>query len=212
VRRIFVLIMFFLSACAPAATQAAPTAQVVSVFSTPSAQPWLSEMNTCAQGLQIVVQTSNDPAQADISVRTGQPDVPPANSYQIGSDDLLIVTHRESALQNLTQEEARALFANPQPAGIQIWVFAAGDDLQQTFTREVMQAAPVSSLARLAVSPQQMSDTLNSDKNAVGLLNRRWKAGTAREIFKLPNVPVLAMTKTTPQGAIKELLACLQKK
>jgi hypothetical protein len=205
-------IALFLTACTPAATPPAPTPDAVSVYASPAAQPWLSETNTCAQGLQVVLENSNDPATADISLRFGEPDALPANAFQIGSDDLLIVTHRESPLQNLTPEEARALFANPQPAGIQIWVFAGGDDLQQTFAREVMQAARVSSLARLATSPQQMSDTLNSDKNTVGLLTRRWKAGTAREIFKLPNVPVLAMTKTTPQGAIKELLACLQKK
>ena len=48
----------------------------------------------------------------------------------------------------------------------------------------------VTSLARVAFSPQQMSDTLNQDKNAVGILPRHWKAGSFRDIFSLPGVRV----------------------
>jgi hypothetical protein len=75
-----------------------------------------------------------------------------------------------------------------------------------------MSRLPVTSLARLAASPQQMSDILNSEKNAVGLLPRHWQAGAAREVFRLADAPVLALTQSEPQGSIKTLIACLQQK
>ena len=74
-----------------------------------------------------------------------------------------------------------------------------------------MQGTPVTSLARLAVSPQQMSDTLNMEKNAVGILPRHWKAGSTREVYSAGTVPVLAITASQPSGALASLIACLQK-
>jgi hypothetical protein len=132
-------------------------------------------------------------------------------AFQIDREDLLVVTHRESPVQNLSADEVRALFAGQGQADVQVWVFGSGEDLQQVFAREIMHGATVTSLARLAVNPQQMSNTLNSDKNTVGLLGRHWKTGTVREVFSLPDQPVLAITATEPHGAVKEILACLQK-
>jgi len=66
-------------------------------------------------------------------------------------------------------------------------------------------------MAQLAATPQQMSDTLNAEKNAVGILPRHWKAGAARDVFTVAEVPVLAVVSEQPDGAIKSLLTCLQK-
>ena len=171
----------------------------------------LAEAYTCADGLQAILANVDDPRQADINLRLGEPEQLSTPAYQIDRDDLLIVTHRESPLQNMTAAEVRQLFSSNEPQPVQVWVYSAGEDIQQVFARDVMHGQVVTSLARVAFSPQQMSDTLNQDKNAVGILPRHWKAGSARDIFSLPDVPVLAVLKTEPQGAIKALLACLQK-
>ena len=202
--------LLFLAACTPAAAPAA-TPQVIRVYATPATQPWLADAYNCAQGLQVVLSNVNDPKQADISIRMGEPDQLSSPAYQIGQDDLLVVTHRENQLQNLTVAEAQSLFSHPEPQAIQIWVFASGEDDQQVFAREVLRGQVVTSLARVAVSPQQMSDSLNQDKNGVGFLPRRWQTETLRDIFTLSKVPVLALVKSEPQGLIKALLACLQK-
>jgi hypothetical protein len=55
-----------------------------------------------------------------------------------------------------------------------------------------------------------MSDLLNADPTVVGVLPRHWKMGDTREIFVISSVPVLAITPTEPQGATRNLLACLQ--
>jgi hypothetical protein len=202
-------ILLLCTACAPLATASTP--QVVKIYTTAAAQPWLTKASNCAALGSAILSNVIDPAQADIIIRVGEPDHLTTPAFQIDREDLLVVTHRESPIQNLTADEARALFAGQRQADVQIWVFASGEDLQQVFAREVMHGSPITSLARLAVSPQQMSDTLNADKSAIGLLGRHWKTGTTREVFSLPDLPVLALTAAEPQGAIKEILACLQK-
>lgn len=207
--KLFLAILLLCTACAPAA--GAPTPQVVKIYITATAQPWLTEASNCAAASSVILSNVIDPSQADIIIRVGEPDHLTIPAFQIDREDLLVVAHRESPIQNLTADEARALFAGQGQAGVQIWVFASGEDLQQVFAREVMHGTPVTSQARLAVSPQQMSDTLNTDKNAVGLLGRHWKTGATREVFSLPGLPVLALTVAEPQGVVKEILACLQK-
>jgi hypothetical protein len=56
-----------------------------------------------------------------------------------------------------------------------------------------------------------MSDTLVNESNTIGILPRHWKVGDTREVFAVATVPVLAITKSEPQGVIQDLIACLQK-
>lgn len=207
--KILVAVLCLLTACAPAtATGAAP--QLIKINASAATQPWLVKAYNCADSLGVVLFLTNDPARADISLRMGEPEELNSKAFQIGRDDLLVVTQRESPLQNLNQEEVRNLFAWPDES-VQVWVFAPGEDVEQVFAREVMSGQIVSSLARIALSPQQMSDALNRDKKAVGILPRGLMAGNTREIFSLTGVPVLALTKSEPGGLTKALLACLQK-
>jgi hypothetical protein len=153
----------------------------------------------------------DDPASADIVLRVGEPKVPTSHAYQIDSEDILIVTHRQSPVQNLTLEAARDLFAGYGDSSLQVWVYASEEDVQEVFDQVVMAGLSVTATARVAVTPQQMSDILVNESNAVGILPRHWKAGDDREVFRVATVPVLALTNSQPQGAIKELIACLQK-
>ncbi|MCX6069120.1 MAG: hypothetical protein NT121_25820 [Chloroflexi bacterium] len=212
-----IVFLLFLTACAapaftpPAAETGTAAAPLLTVYASAAAQPWLSEVYSCAEKQSVVMRLSETESSADLRLRIGEPENLTLPVYQIDSEELLIVTHRESPIQNLTADEARGLFSRPEGQAVQIWVFASGEDVQQVFAREIMHGSPVTSLARVALSPQQMSDTLNQEKNALGILPRHWKAGSVREVFSLPDVPVLALTTAEPQGALKELLACLQK-
>ena len=83
--------------------------------------------------------------------------------------------------------------------------------MQEVFDQFVMAGLSVASSARIAVTPQQMSDTLVNESNTVGILPRHWKAGNDREVFSVGTVPVLAMTQSEPRGVVQELIGCLQK-
>lgn len=202
--------VFVLTTCGAPPTPV-PTPQLVSVYATTAAQPWLADVSDCADSAAITIRFSASPSAADIRLRIGEPERLGTPAYQIDHEDLLVVAHSESIIPNLTSEQVRALFSHPEEQAAQIWVYASGDDIQQVFTREIMSGTRISSLARLAVSPQQMSDAIHADKNAIGLLPRHWKTEILREVFSLPGLPVLALTNAAPQGAVREILACLQK-
>jgi len=205
---LLILFAFIFSACIP--TAIAITPEVVSVYSTAAAQPWLSELYDCA-GTATVISRVDDPSAAAIVLRVGEPDTLSSPAYQIDTEEILVVTQRQSPLQNLSLEEARALFAGRGDPSLQVWVYASGSDVQDVFNSLVMHGQNVSASARLAVDPQQMADTLVNEPNTVGILPRHWKAGDSREIFSVGTIPVLAITADEPQGVVGQLIACLQK-
>ncbi|HKG53058.1 MAG TPA: hypothetical protein VKB04_02260 [Anaerolineales bacterium] len=202
------LFSLLISSCSPNTTPATP--QVVSVYSTSAAEPWLPALYNCA-GTSVIISRVDDSSSADIVLRVGEPQVLTSSAYQIDSEDILIVTHRQSPVQNLTLEGVRALFAGQGDPSVQVWVYSSEADVQEVFDQFVMGGLNVTSSARVAASPQQMSDTLVNESNTVGILPRHWKAGDDREVFKVATVPVLALTNSEPEGKAKQLIACLQK-
>lgn len=202
------LLSSFLFSCSSNTPLATP--QLVTVYSTSAAQPWLPPLYECA-GTSAAVSRVDDSNSADIVLRVGEPEFLNSPAYQIDTEEILIVTHRQSPVQNLTLEEARALFAGQRGPSVQVWVYASAEDVQEVFDQVVMEGKNVTSSARIAVNPQQMSDTLVNESNTVGVLPRHWKVGDAREVFNAGTVPVLAVTNSEPQGVIQELIACLQK-
>ena len=199
------LLALVLSAC----TTPASKSQTVNVYATSSAQPWLTKLYTCAENSATVLEVNAD--APDIYLRVGEPDNLVSPAYQIDQEEILVVTHRESPIQNLTLSQTQDLFANGEPLGsAQVWVYSSDADLQMAFDQLVMKGRSVTSSAKIAVDPQKMSDLLNSESSAVGILPRHWKAGTVREVFSAGVVPVLAITNQEPQSVVKNLVSCLQ--
>jgi hypothetical protein len=204
---LLILFPFLISSCSPATPAATP--EVVTVYSTSAAEPWLHELYDCA-GTAPVLSRVDDPSAAQISLRVGEPRVVKF-AYQIDTEDILIVTQRQSPVNHLTLDGARALFSGQGDPSVQVWVYAPGEDVQQVFDQFVMEGRIVAPSASIAANPQQMSDTLVNMSNTVGILPRHWKVGDAREVFSAATVPVLAIPSNEPQGTIKTLIACLQK-
>ncbi len=169
----------------------------------------MNELVSCANERGIIVNvTSSEP---DISLRIGEPDNLVSPAFQIDEEEILIVTHRQSPVQNLSLEEARKLFTGMGDPTAQVWMLPSELDVFGLFDQAVMQGRSVTSFAQVASSPQEMSDVLNAETNAVGILPRHWKVGDVREVFSIGVFPVLAITKVEPQGAVGDLISCLQK-
>ncbi len=208
---ILLLILSLLLVSCSTSTPLQTTPQVVSVYSSPSAQPWLSELYDCAAQSSVTIRLSDSPSDADIRLQIGEPKYLSSFAYQIDSEEILIVTHRQSPVQNLTLGEAQALFMGLGDPSVQVWVYASDADVFGVFDQFVMKGRSVTSSARVAVSPQQMSDVLVNQPNTIGILPRHWKAGDVREVYSVAKVPVLALTDAEPQGVINQLIGCLQK-
>ena len=169
----------------------------------------MNDLFACADELSVAVKVAAD--SPDIYLRIGEPDDVLTPVFQIDEEELLIVTHRESPVQNLSLEETQALFAGSSGLAVQVWVYPSELDVYEVFDQFVMQGRSVISAARVAVNPQEMSDVLNQESNAVGILPRHWKAGNVREVYSVGIFPVLAVTQEEPQGNVAQLIACLQK-
>jgi hypothetical protein len=202
------LLFALLSSCTTPTPTIPP--QTITAYATASAQPWMDELFACATEQNIIVEvTAENP---DISLRIGEPEVLVSPAYQIGEEEILIVTHRESPVQNLTLADVQAIFAGVGDESVQVWVYASGLDVQGVFDQAAMEGRSVTSLARVAASPQEMSDTLNSDPSAIGILPKHWAAGNLRAVYSVGVFPVLAITNGEPQGAARTVLGCLHSK
>ena len=208
-RHIVFFLAFGISACAPAA-QTPSQNRMVDVYSTAAAAPWLIEFYDCAASLSLTLRLADSPSAAQIQIRLGGPETWTLPAYQIGEERILIAAHRQSPIQELTLEEAQALFAGSGDPSVQVWVYASDEDLQKVFDQFVMSGRSAASFARLAVSPQQMSDVLNAEKNAVGILPERWKMGDVREVREVGIAPALAILNAEPNDALMSLLSCVQ--
>ncbi|MCX6035551.1 MAG: substrate-binding domain-containing protein [Chloroflexi bacterium] len=213
---------FLLTSCNSTTPIAA--AEPITVQYTAAAAPWLAELYNCA-GADVVSTEQRavdflDPQSVDLAIRIGQPDNLTSPAYQIDIEELLVIVNPQNPVNVLTAEQVRGLFTghvlnwqevNGSNAPVQVWAFSSGEDVQQIFEHTALGGSPVTSTARLAASPDEMAQALASDVNAVGILTRRWKAGNVSDAYTVATLPVLALTKAEPQGAVQELLACLQK-
>ena len=211
-RKIFLPLLILISSAISSCSTSAPSAtpEVITVYSTAAAEPWLHELYDCA-GTIAVLSRVDDPSSANISLRVGESKAL-SFAYQIGTEEILIVTQRQSPVQNLTREEARVLFLGLGDPSVQLWVYNSGNDVQDVFDKLVMEGRSISPSAHLAATPQQMSDTLVNEPNTVGILPRHWKVGDSREVFSVAIIPVLAVSPMEPDGTVKGLIACLQSK
>ncbi len=212
-----VLLLFANSACAAMPPQSAP--QVLRIYATSAAYPWLDEAYSCAPASATIAISPPDLAQ--LRLRFGEPENLTSPAFQVGSDDLLVVVQPQTAVGPLTLAQVRLVFSGQAvrwsdvggaDVPVQVWTYAPDEDIQGLFEHLVMQSQPIVSLARLAVSPQAMSDAVGATPGSVGFLPRRWKAGNTEAVFSLPGLPVLAQATSTPGGPLRDLIACLQSK
>ncbi|MBI5824903.1 MAG: hypothetical protein HZB18_12810 [Chloroflexi bacterium] len=202
----FLLSSFLLSSCTPA-TQPPSQTEVITIYATPAAEPWMSDLFACANDLSVTLNVSAE--SPEIYLRLGEPETLLTPAYQIDEEEILIVTNRESPVQNLSLQEAQDLFAQGNDSA-QVWVYSSEADVQILFDQLVMKGRSVTSFARMAAGPQEMSDALISESNSVGILSKRWMSGSLREVYSVGIVPVLTITQAEPQGAVGELISCLQ--
>lgn len=221
VRRFGAAVAMFLvftnAGCAAAPSQSAP--QLLRVYATSAAYPWLDEAYACAPPSVAIGISPPDAAQ--LKLRLGEPAVLDSPAFQVGVDDLLVVVQPQTAVGSLTLTQVRQLFSGQAvqwsdvggaDVRVQVWTYAQDEDIQALFERLVMQGQPIVSLARLAVSAQAMSDAVGANPGSIGFLPRRWKTGNTEAVFSLPGVPVLAQAAAAPGGALRDLIACMQSK
>ncbi len=216
------LALLLLSGCTPASPASTP--QPITVQYTAAAQPWLAALAGCSGNNVVTTQLRSadmlDITQADLTIRIGESSNTTARTYQIGTDDILVIANPKNPINRLTIEQVRGLFTGQiqnwkniqgAEAPVQVWVFASGEDVQQIFEQTSLGSTLVTSAARLATGPDEMAQAIANDINAIGIFTSHWDSGNASILFTGASVPVLASTSPEPQGAFPQILVCLQK-
>ena len=213
---LFVFALILLNACGAPTSQATP--QLVKVYVTSAASSRLTDLYNCSTPSTAILLS--DPQAADIAIRLGLPDQLSSPAFQIGTDDVAVIVQSQNNIDNLTADQVHSIFlgqvTNWKDVGgadmpVQVWTYAQGEDIQQIFEQNVMNNQPVTSLARLAVSAQNMSDSVANNAGSIGFLPRSLETANVHDVYKVASEPLLAITKSQPQGAVNDLIACLQK-
>jgi hypothetical protein len=221
----FLLFGFLVStvACSPAIPTATP--ETIRVQYSFASQPWLEKLSGCSGGNALAAELRpvnfQDPQSNELVMRIGQPEALSVPAFKLGTDDLLVIVNRQNPINRLSVEQVSGLFTGRivnwkaikgQDAPVAVWIFPPGEDVQQIFEQSLLGGSPVTSTARLANSPDEMSQAIANDVAAVGIITRHWKAGNTTEAFTVAgNLPILAITQTKPQGFLEQILACMQK-
>ena len=199
--------LLLLFACTPDA-QSMIEIEVVQVYASPAARPWLTELYACAG--EHAVGLDFDPQDAEISIQMGESQNLTLPAYKIGEEELLVAVNEENPIQIAAFEKLQGLFEGRGDHSVQIWVYSPETDLQQAFDSMVMRGRRISSNAKVASGPDQVFTELNMDVGAIGILPRHWIRGTVRDLYSVGFMPVLAVTREEPTGAGQTLLECLQ--
>ncbi len=215
-------ILMVFTACAKQTTSIPH--EEISLQFTAASSPWLADIYDCEGNLSIVSElrsTEYLDARAGMILRIGAPDVLATPAYQIGSEGILVVANPLAPVTRLSADEVKGLFSgqitnwnqleSTKDSSIQIWVFPSGEDVEQAFERSVLGGTPITSQARLANTPDEMSRAVAADPNAVGVLPGRWKMGNVRTVYSAVSVPILVILPGEPASSERQLLGCLTK-
>jgi hypothetical protein len=218
---IYLLFCLVFVSCASAAPPL--QTELLTIQYTFSAQPWLANVYECAGGIVINAELrpvdNLDITSADMVIRTGERDID-SLAYQIGTDKLLVVVNPMNPVVSLTLGEVIGLFTGSiqdwkpisgKDAPVEVWVFPAGEDIQQVFEQAALGGAPITSLAHLAPGPDRMSQAIANDINAVGILTRSLTPENIDGIFTVAPVPVLVLVPDGASAQAIEITKCLQK-
>ncbi|MBX3037575.1 MAG: hypothetical protein KF758_11755 [Anaerolineales bacterium] len=196
------LLSFFLISCSP--TQSNTQTQIITINYSPFIESQMNEVYACANDLSIILKVADK--SPEITFRFGEPDILLNHAYQVGEEEIIIVTNSQSELQMLSLNEVQNLFTS----GENIWVYSSDSEMQRVFDQTAMQGRSVSSFANVAPNPNIMIQMLEENPDAVGFIPKSLLNQNLKEIYSVGVFPVLALTETEPQGAVKSLIGCLQ--
>ena len=230
--------LLILSACAPASAPVeVPTPQTITLQRTESLawlDPVLSACVPDQSGVGLLIQTqpltSLDQANADLTLRWGEPAQPAGFGAVLGTDEVVVITAPGNPIASLSADQLQAVLSGsirqwvelcPDCAGlpegdIDLFVFPADQEAQSILAADLPFNSPLSSFATLVPGPAAMLEAVAGDPSAIGILPARALDGSVKrvDITGLDqaafNRTVLAFTASEPQGALRELLSCVQ--
>lgn len=230
---LFTILSGMLGACSPPPTAPIPPSPVpVRVSYSPYLAGIQEALHACTlENSQLAVFFEQVPGAQqefedhDLVIWWGDKPEQIGSAYQLGVDELLVITNPENPKPSLKQEQVIALFSgrieNWNEIGlldeqVEVWIFPEENLMTLTFQEEMLNSQPITRLAHLAPASQAMLDAVSGDLGAIGLLPRSWLAAQVKEIEidagmgDAVRKPLLALAAADPPEGVNSLIACLQ--
>ncbi len=226
------LTTFLVSCSAPPTAAPIKTPEPLVVTFTASLRPLAVALQHCAlQQPEIALVVDEIPAtqipaeNSAFSIRLG---LPPGDSFYnaaLGVEQIVVILNQANPQDSLDKEQLGALFTGvitdwegvgDKSGPVHPWTYLPGDDARQIFDAAILDSQDVASQATLASDPAAMIRGIASDPWAIGYMPHAWITETVRALTPqdLPadslRQPILAASKTEPEGAGRAFLACLQ--
>lgn len=211
-RRGFFLLLLLLSvACTP---PSAPGVTVWRVAIPPMLRLWMANLESCLPPQTVLAL---DDRQAEVRLEWGEPPALSSPAFLIGEEALLVIAHPQNGISRLSEEQVRAIFRgevqNWQQVGgsdlpVDVWVYPSGAEGMQIF--EAWLDGTVSSMAHLAMTPQETLIAVQSTPGVIGWVGARWSLPGTVTVAQLPAMPILLIFSRSPSPAEARWVSCLQ--
>jgi hypothetical protein len=133
-RYLYLLLVFLLASCTSNALPADVDEQVIRVYVSPAAEPWLEDVYDCAaRSPEWLVERTPDITSANLVLRVDHTSSLGGEPYQIGEAELVLLLNADNPLSQLSRQEVQAIFSGNirnwagvggDNANIQIWAYA----------------------------------------------------------------------------------------
>jgi len=234
--RFFSLVVLagLLLGCSPQPTIAPPPTPVTLRVQVTPAMSWLRPvMAECAgqtSNLTLTVEETMASAQslddADVLTRWSSSNIANGYAMKIGQDSLSVIVNGQNSTPGLDIHTIRSIYAgeqvSPPPSDIagtglyQPWVYLNDDDAQTIASFTFLKDISLDQAAKIAPNAQGMVEAVGQNPSAIGFVPSRWLDSQVKAIELSGvstdelTVPVLAITRDRPEGAIRDWLLCLQ--
>jgi ABC-type phosphate transport system substrate-binding protein len=212
-----------ISACAQTpADDPVTDVREITVYLPRSLGPLRGALNACSQeaGVLLIAANSADLEAADLAFSLGEPPVPSDVSALVAWEGIVAVLSPDTPHDEIGISQIKALFSgqiqnwaelggDDQP--VQVWALPAGNDVRTAFDQSVLGGGRNTANARLAPNPEAMLETISAEMGAIGYLPGAWAGEEVEVVETGVQLPVLALSAQQPQGAVRDLLLCLQR-
>lgn len=142
----------------------------------------------------------------------------PADGYtiELAKDNLVVVVNLDNPITAIEIDQLRDIYAGTDKDTLHPWIYPQGDDIQQLADKTVLSKVIVDPRVQIAPNPAALLEALEKDPAAIGYVPKRWLSDGVKPIeltgFSSDDltVPILAVNKIAPTGALREWLLCVQ--
>jgi hypothetical protein len=192
----------------------------------------LPTMNACAlkqSNIGIILASGSQNQIPELSLTFGEEKPIDGSALQIGQDNLIIVTHPENPLTELSKKDIQAIFSGQvrswsqftqderqSQKEITLWDYPTGVNSQTIFQSIFLEKHSRNPYAWLAPNPELLRQAVANDPGSIGYLPARWLNNSIRAL-KINDLdsndlrqPILAIAHVNPGQPEKTWLICLE--